>query len=42
MIAIQFRTVKEPIVRDTRDTWQLREDVMKENELQIKLIREVR
>ncbi|WP_066289362.1 DUF881 domain-containing protein [Bacillus sp. FJAT-29937] len=42
MVAIQFRTVKEPVVRDTRDTWQLREDVMKENELQIKLIREVR
>ncbi|WP_367949259.1 DUF881 domain-containing protein [Bacillus sp. FJAT-29790] len=42
MVAIQFQTVKEPVVRDTRDTWQLREDVLKENELQLKLIREVR
>ncbi|MFE8695272.1 DUF881 domain-containing protein [Cytobacillus sp. FJAT-53684] len=42
MIAIQFRTMKEPEVRDTRDTWQLREDILKENELQLKLIREVR
>nr|WP_249365352.1 DUF881 domain-containing protein [Cytobacillus citreus] len=42
MLAIQFRTVKEPVVRDTRDTWQLREDLIKENELQLKLIREVR
>lgn len=42
MLAIQFRTVKDPVVRDTRDTWQLREDVIKENELQLKLIREVR
>jgi uncharacterized protein YlxW (UPF0749 family) len=25
MIAVQFQTVKEPVVRDTRDTWQLRE-----------------
>lgn len=41
MIAIQFRTVKEPEVRDTRDTWQLRDDILKENELQLKLIREV-
>ncbi|KAB2337423.1 DUF881 domain-containing protein [Cytobacillus depressus] len=42
MVAIQFRTVKEPVVRDTRDTWQIREDIMKENELQGKLISEVR
>ncbi|QED47454.1 DUF881 domain-containing protein [Cytobacillus dafuensis] len=42
MLAIQFRTVKEPVVRDTRDTWQLREDLIKENELQLKLIQEVR
>lgn len=41
MIAIQFRTVKEPEIRDTRDTWQIRDDILKENELQLKLIREV-
>jgi uncharacterized protein YlxW (UPF0749 family) len=42
MIAIQFQTVKEPVVRDTRDAWQLREDLLKEKELQSNLIREIR
>jgi len=42
MVAIQFQTVKEPEVRDTRDTWQLREDLMKEKELQSKLLLEIR
>jgi uncharacterized protein YlxW (UPF0749 family) len=41
MIAIQFQTVQEPVVRDTRDVWQLREDLLKEKELQSKLIREI-
>lgn len=42
MVAIQFQTVQEPVVRDTRDTWQLREDLKKEKELQSRLIREIR
>jgi uncharacterized protein YlxW (UPF0749 family) len=42
MIAIQFQTLNEPIVRDTRDTWELREDLLRQNELQLKLMREVR
>lgn len=42
MIAIQFQTVKEPVVRDTRDVWQLREALLKEKELQSTLIREIR
>ncbi|WP_307474687.1 DUF881 domain-containing protein [Cytobacillus purgationiresistens] len=42
MIAIQFKAVKEPIVRDTRDTWQLREDLQKEKDLELKLLREIR
>jgi uncharacterized protein YlxW (UPF0749 family) len=42
MVAIQFQTVKEPEVRDTRDTWQLREDLMKEKEIQSKLLLEIR
>ena len=33
MIAIQFQTVKEPVVRDTRDIWELREALLKEKEL---------
>jgi len=42
MVAIQFQTIKEPVIRDTRDTWELREDALKEQDLQLKLIREVR
>lgn len=42
MIAIQFQTVSEPVERDTRDTWELREDLMEETELQTKLIQEIR
>jgi uncharacterized protein YlxW (UPF0749 family) len=41
MIAVQFQTVQEPVVRDTRDTQQLREDLLKEKELQLSLIREI-
>ncbi|MBB6443750.1 DUF881 domain-containing protein [Bacillus benzoevorans] len=41
MIAVQFQTVQEPIVRDTRDTQQLRDDLLKEKELQLSLIREI-
>ena len=42
MTAIQFQTVNEPVIRDTRDTWQLREDLVKEKELYLRLIREIR
>ncbi|MDF2903138.1 MAG: hypothetical protein K0S25_776 [Bacillus sp. (in: firmicutes)] len=42
MMAIQFQTVKKPVVRDTRDTWQLREDYLKEKEIQSKLLQEIR
>ncbi|MDE3838432.1 NgoFVII family restriction endonuclease [Bacillus methanolicus] len=42
MLAIQFQTVKEPVTRDTRGTWQLREDLLKEKELASRLIQEIR
>ncbi|KKI93953.1 hypothetical protein WQ54_01375 [Bacillus sp. SA1-12] len=42
MLAIQFRTIQEPIVRDTRDMWQLREDLKKEQQLQVELLSEIR
>ncbi|MDF2855596.1 MAG: hypothetical protein K0Q87_1447 [Neobacillus sp.] len=42
MIAIQFQTVKEPVERDTRDIWQLREALLKEKELQSSLLAEIR
>ena len=42
MTAIQFQTVNEPVIRDTRDTSQLREDLVKEKELYLRLAREIR
>jgi uncharacterized protein YlxW (UPF0749 family) len=43
MLAIQFQSVQKPeVIRDTRDTWQLREDLKKEMELQSRLIKEIR
>nr|WP_312095364.1 DUF881 domain-containing protein [Niallia sp.] len=42
MIAVQFQTIKEPVVRDTRDTWELREDLIHEKELELQLINEIR
>lgn len=42
MLAIQFQTVKKPKERDTRDMWELREDLVKEQELQSKLLEEIR
>lgn len=42
MLGIQFQTIKEPIERDTRDMWQLREDLKKEQQLQAELLNEIR
>ncbi|TYS70684.1 DUF881 domain-containing protein [Sutcliffiella horikoshii] len=42
MIAIQFQTVQQPIIRDTRDTWQLRSDLNREQEIQSQIIHEIR
>lgn len=42
MIAIQFQTVKQPIIRDTRDTWELRSDLKREQEIQSQIIQEIR
>ncbi|MBM7659451.1 uncharacterized protein YlxW (UPF0749 family) [Bacillus mesophilus] len=42
MLAIQFQTTNEPVVRDTRDAWELREAIDKELEEQSKLIQEIR
>ena len=41
MLAVQFRTVSEPKVRDTRDTWELREDLMEAKEIQSQLLKEI-
>lgn len=42
MLAIQFQSVAKPEVRDTRDTWQLREALVKEKELQSTITEEIR
>lgn len=41
MLAIQFQATKEPKQRDTRDVWQLRRDLQKEQKLQANLIEEM-
>lgn len=42
MAAVQYRSIKEPEVRDTRDMWELREDLKKEQKLQVELLKEIR
>lgn len=42
MLAIQFNSVNEPVVRDTRDQWELRGALLKEKELHSRLLSEIR
>ncbi|MBM7618900.1 uncharacterized protein YlxW (UPF0749 family) [Bacillus tianshenii] len=42
MIAVQFQTVQQPDIRDTRDTWELRSDLKREQEIQSQIIQEIR
>ncbi|MBO0994282.1 DUF881 domain-containing protein [Bacillus sp. SD088] len=42
MVAVQFNTVKKPDNRDTRDTWELREAINNEMDLQTRLLQEIR
>ncbi|MDX8364976.1 DUF881 domain-containing protein [Cytobacillus sp. IB215665] len=41
MIAVQFQSINKPVVRDTRDTWEIREDIKKEQELTFQLHQEI-
>lgn len=41
MLAVQFRAVKEPTVRDTRDTWELKADLLKQQQQQEQLLKEI-
>lgn len=41
MLAVQFQTIKRPVVRDTRDMWQLRADLAKQQQLEAQLIKEI-
>jgi uncharacterized protein YlxW (UPF0749 family) len=42
MVAVMFQTTKQPVVRDTRDMWQLRADLKREQQLQATILREIR
>lgn len=42
MLAIQFKSVNEPVIRDTRDQWELREALLKEKEFHSRLLSEIR
>lgn len=42
MVAVQFQTVQQPDIRDTRDTWELRSDLKREQEIQSQIIQEIR
>ena len=42
MLAVQFHTTMQPVERDTRDIWELREDLEKEQKRQIELNEEIR
>lgn len=43
MLAIQFQTTNsEPELRDTRDTWQLRDAIVTEQEIQLNLLNEIK
>ena len=42
MLAIQFQAVQEPEVRDTRDTWELKADLLTEQKQQEELLEEIK
>ncbi|MFE7064359.1 DUF881 domain-containing protein [Sutcliffiella sp. NPDC057660] len=42
MVAVQFQTVQQPDIRDTRDTWELRSDLKREQEIQSQIFQEIR
>lgn len=41
LIVIQYQTVKDPVVRDSRNMWELRESVTRELDVQSKLLSEI-
>lgn len=42
MIAVQFQSIQEPVIRDTRDMWELRADLKEEQQLQVDLLEQIR
>lgn len=41
MAAIQYNTVNEPDLRDTRDVWEIRQELARENQLHSQLLSEI-
>ncbi len=41
MVAVQFQTTQDPVVRDTRDIWELREDYKKAQQQHRELLSEI-
>ncbi|MGM0844511.1 MAG: DUF881 domain-containing protein [Bacillota bacterium] len=41
MVAVQFQTVQEPVIRDTRDIWELREAIQNEDDAASSLLQEL-
>jgi uncharacterized protein YlxW (UPF0749 family) len=41
MVAVQFQTVQEPVIRDTRDIWELREAIEMEKDTSSNLLKEL-
>ena len=41
MLAVQYNTVKDPEIRDTRDIWTIRQELAKEMEIHSELLSEV-
>ncbi|MBD8013773.1 DUF881 domain-containing protein [Microbacterium sp. APC 3898] len=41
MTAIQYNTINEPDIRDTRDAWEIRQELARENQLQSELLSEI-
>lgn len=42
MAAVQYKSLQNPKVTDTRDEWQLKESLKAEQEIQIELLKEIR
>ncbi|MEH6940542.1 DUF881 domain-containing protein [Bacillus sp. JJ722] len=41
MLAVQFKSIQEPERRDTRDTWELKSDLLYEQKRQAQLLRDI-
>ncbi|GAA3323129.1 hypothetical protein GCM10020331_045750 [Ectobacillus funiculus] len=42
MAAVQYKSLQNPTVTDTRDEWQLKESLQAEQQVQIELLKEIR